>query len=289
VKRLLIVIFAVLVAVTASASTVVLTTGKRLEVARFATQGDLVVLFYSNGRVESYPLSLLDRAATDAANAVPTAVPRPTPTGPRSPFLGAIARTGGTAPTIKDEDVRHVDEEEGNGEAKKEEETKAPAAAEVVLSGYDRARLDDGSWEITANVTNKGGLAAKNVMVSVRALDADGKSVATGSGTLDGDLAAGAQGTVKIKIEPSGGFTQLGFDLGWQEIRPGPTPSPKTAGESTPTAAVPPAAAAPQYGMAPGSSPNAVPQNPNARPPLLSSPQVVPAPPPPKAGGGSAG
>lgn len=286
-KRLCIVVFAILIAAAASASTVVLKTGKKLDVARFETRGDLVVVFYADGRVESYPASLVDRGATDAANAVPTAVASPTPAGPRSPFLGALAKSGETGAVIKDEDVRHVEKEQEQGETQPEEK-KEPSAAEIVLTGYDRNQLDDGSWEITANVSNKGGLPAKNVSVAVRALDKDGKVVGNGSGTLEGELAAGAAGTVKVKLAPTGSFVQLSFDLGWQELHPEPTPVPKpasTAGGAQ--GATPATAPVPRYGVAPGSSPNSVPQNPNARPPLLTSPQVAPAPPPPKGGGGS--
>ena len=57
------------------AATVVLTGGKRLDVASYSVSGSYVTVQYANGRRESYPLSAVDLAATRAASGQVAAPP----------------------------------------------------------------------------------------------------------------------------------------------------------------------------------------------------------------------
>jgi hypothetical protein len=118
-------------------------------------------------------------------------------------------------------------------------------------------------------------------------LDNQGKSVASGSGTLAGKLEPGKQGTITAKVPFEGEPTQVAFDLTWQEILPPPKPVGTPAPAAAPSGAqAPPAqAAAPaQQGWSrpAGSSPNTLPSNLMAVPPpnVLGSPGQVPPPEP---------
>ncbi len=77
-------VFAVAAAV--DGATVVLRGGKQVSVASFEQKGNLVMLTYANGRVESYPLAAVDMEGTRAANQTVEADPPATPSGPAQSF-----------------------------------------------------------------------------------------------------------------------------------------------------------------------------------------------------------
>jgi hypothetical protein len=117
VKRLFMLVLALLVAGEAWAATVVLTGGKRIDVASYTVSGSYVTVQYANGRRESYPLSVVDLPATrDASGAKPSAAATPEPSGPHSPFLGARSSTGAGAVVVTDADVKHVEAPEAEEE-----------------------------------------------------------------------------------------------------------------------------------------------------------------------------
>ncbi len=285
-KRIPIVLAALAIAAAAGATTVVLKGGKRVDVASFEKKGNYVILHLANGRLESYPLDAVDFAATSSANPAANPAPVATPSGPHSPFFGARAKPGGAGVSVTDSDVKHIptasDEAEAKGE-KKADEGSGPA--QVVLVSQDRKRLDDGSWEVTATVENQGGTPATGVSANVRLLGPNGEPLASGPSNSLAKLGPKQQGTLSAKLKANADPAQVTFDLQWQTIREAPTPAPAAvaapAGKPPVNAAAP--AQPPVYGVPPGSSPNALPSNPTALPPLTQAPvppQVQRAAPP---------
>jgi hypothetical protein len=280
-------VMAIMVAGEAWAATVVLTGGKRLEVASFTVSGSYVTVAYANGRRESYPLSAVDLPATrEASGEKPAAAPATEPGGPHSPFLGARSSTGGGAIVVTDADVSHVETAEADSEGKTEEaEGAAPGSgSQVVLVSYEKKKVSDTEWEISATVANQGKNPVQGVGALMRVLDNQGKPVATGSGTLAGKLDPGKQGTITARVSVEGEPMQVAIDLNWQEILPAPKPvgSPAPAPAATPNPQAPPSQAAvpaqPGWSVPAGSSPNSLPSNLMAVPPpnTLGAPPQVP-------------
>ncbi len=283
-KRLFMLVLALMVAGEAWAATVVLTGGKRIDVASYTVSGSYVTVQYANGRRESYPLSAVDLPATrDASGAKPSAAPAPEPSGPHSPFLGARSSTGAGAVVVTDADVKHVEAPEA--EEEKKEEGEPEAGSQVVLVSYEKKKVSEGEWEILATVANQGKTAVQGVTALMRVLDDKGKPVATGSGSLSGKLDPGKQGTVAAHVSVQGEPVQVAVDLSWQDIRPVPKPAGNPA--QAPVAATPKAQAPASQAAAPvpqgssvasASSPNSLPANPMAvqAPNTVGSPAQVP-------------
>jgi hypothetical protein len=274
-------VLALMVAGEAWAATVVLTGGKHVDVASYTVTGSYVTVQYANGRRESYPLSAVDLPATrDASGEKPSGAAGSEPSGPHSPFLGARSAAGAGAVIVTDADVKHVEPPEA--EEEKKEEGEPEAGTQVVLVSYEKRKVSETQWEISAIVGNQGKTTVQGVSALMRVLDNQGKPVATGSGTLAGKLEPGKQGTITAPVSVQGEPMQVVIDLTWQEIRP----APKPVGSPAPAAAPPkpqvpaPQAAAPAaqgFSVASGSSPNTLPANVMAVPApntLGSPPQV---------------
>jgi hypothetical protein len=266
VRRVVTVIAALVLAAEASAATVVLTSGKRLDVASYTVSGNYVILQYASGRKESYPLSTVDLAATRQASGEKAPVPAaPQPSGPHSPFLGAKSTGGTSAVAINDSDVSHVTTPVP-GEEKKEAESAAP----VVLLGFDKKKVAEGQWDIIATVANQGANVVQGVTAQIRVLDSGGQTIASGSGSLSGGLAPGKQSTITARVAMEGEPVQVGVDLNWQEIRavekpvgtPQPTAPPKPTAESPKASPTP----LPSWSIPADASPNSMPSNPMALP-----------------------
>jgi hypothetical protein len=287
VKGLPIVVAALLMAAEAGAATVVLTGGKRLEVASYTINGSYVVVQYANGRRESYPTSVVDLQATKEASGEKPASAGPAAAGPHSPFLAARSAAGGGAVVVTDADVKHIEPPiEGEQQEEGKEEAGAPATgSQVTLVSYEKKQVGDGQWEIAATVINQGKTTVQGVSAVMRVLDDAGKPVATGSGSLAGRLEPGKQGVITARLPLQSEPFQVAIDLNWQEIRPAPTAaaSPAPGGAAAAGAASRPPATSPQAAASPppgwsvpsGSSPNSMPRNLMAAPP----PNVVGAPP----------
>lgn len=284
-KKLLLVVATVALALGADAATVVLKGGKRLDVAGFQRQGNYVVVKHLNGRVESYPVVAVDLDATKAANEAPapaTSAPAPVaaPVGPHSPFFGAQSHPGKPVVVVTDDDVQHVvppDEGDATGAAKPAQ--RGSPEGQVVLVDYSKLKAEDGTWEITATVINSGASPVTGVSADVRLLDAQGAMVGSGTGSMTGTLAPTQQGAVTTRVACPVEPIQIGFSFHWQTVTPQPTPT-VSAGASAPgspgakaPAAKPPALTQPAgYTVPPGSSPNAMPSDPMAIPSLTTPP-----------------
>ncbi len=280
-KKLLLVVATLAVALGADAATIVLKGGKRLDVAGFQRQGNYFVVKYANGRVESYPVAAVDLDATRAAGEAPAAPAPPrvaAPVGPHSPFYGAQSTPGKPAVVVTDDDVQHVvppDEAESGAEKPAQ---RGPAEGQVVLLDYSKQKVDDGTWEITATVINSGGAPVSGITADVRLLDANGATLGTGTGTMAGTLAPTQQGAVTTRVACPVEPVQISFSFHWQAVTPQPTPAAGegTAAPGAPAAKAPaPAVGAGQpagYTVPPGSSPTTMPSNPMAVPGNLTQP-----------------
>lgn len=268
-------------AVAAESATVVLRGGKRVEVDSFALKGNLVVLKYANGRVESYPLAAVDLEKTRAANPEPESSPAASAGGPHSPFFEARSVPGSTAVLVTDADVLHL--EEPAGTETKEAAVEGPEGAQISLVTYERKKVAEGEWEITATIVNQGNAPASGITGNVRLLGVDGKPLGTGSGTYAGQLAAKQQGTMTVKVSALGDVGQVGFEFQWVSVQPAkPSPTPD-AGLTTPPGAAPVGTRPVGYGVVPqGSAPSAVPGNPLGLAPInqVGTPPQVPQPTP---------
>jgi hypothetical protein len=281
VKRLLLIVVAVAVAFGAEAATVVLKGGKKLDVSSFKRQGNYLVVKLPDGRTESYPMAAVDLDATQAANETATGhAPAPTapPSGPHSPFFGAQSNPGKPVVVVTDNDVQHVTApDEAEPGAKPKAVQGATSEGEVVLVDYTRNKVDDGDWEVTATVVNKGGSPVTGVSGDVRLLDAKGASIGTGTATMAGTLAPGQQGSLTAKVACPVEPVQIGFSFRWTSVTPQPTPAPSPAAAAPAPAAKPPEAASrpPGYSVPPGSSPNTLASNPMAVPTNLTAPPTA--------------
>jgi hypothetical protein len=280
VRKLAILVAALLVATLAQGAAVVLKGGKRLAAASFQQQGNLLVVRYADGRIESYPLVAVDMEATRVANTAPAAAaPEVEPEGPHSPFFGAQASAGTARMVLTDEDVLHIrapEEGEGEGgEAKAEE-----PAGQVIITGYTKKRLEDGSCEIVATVLNRSKDPVSGVTVDMRLLNADGDQVGSGTGGFQGTLAAGEQGLITTRVPASGDPFQIDFVLRWQTVRPAAAAKPAAKAEAPPPATPPPT---PGFTVPAEAPPTTLPSNPTALPPGNEAPaglQTPPSPPP---------
>jgi hypothetical protein len=267
------------------AATVVLKGGRRVEVASYEQRGNLVMLRYADGRIESYPLAAVDLEGTRQANLVTApATPAATPAGPHSPFLAARSTPGAAAKTVTDADVQMLAPESAEGEA--EASPTPDVLAQVVLLGHQHRQRGDGQWDVVATVANQGGAPASGIVAAIRFLDAGGQVIGSGSATIAGPLAPQQQGTLNAVLAADGIPVQVAFDLQWQSIREVRAPTPAAQATVAPRPPVGSAAAAPPptvplYGRVDGSSPNSVPSNPNAIPRAgrVANPGQVPPPP----------
>ncbi len=267
------------------AATVVLKGGKELEVASYTQRGNYVLVRYADGRAESYPLAAVDLAATRAANQVPEAVPAPArPTGPHSPFAEAVAPAGEAAMRVSDEDVQHLAPKEEGEEGG--EEGGAAAGGQVVLLGYDKRLVGEDQWAISATISNTGSQPVQNIVANIKFLDEKGALVGSGTASFPGKLEAGQQGMISAAVSAPADARQISFEFQWQTITAAPQPSstaPPPGGATIPPTEAQPAEEPADWTVPPGSSPNAMPTNPLAVPPLTTAPIPPQAP---RGGGG---
>ena len=103
---------------------------------------------------------------------------------------------------VTDADVKHVEPPEA--EEEKKEDGEPEAGSQVVLVSYEKRKVAEGEWEISATVANQGKTPVQGVNALMRVLDDKGKPVATGSGSLSGKLDPGKQGTITARVSSRG-------------------------------------------------------------------------------------
>ncbi|MFI5166617.1 MAG: hypothetical protein ACHQQS_08365 [Thermoanaerobaculales bacterium] len=283
-KKIAIWLGALLAAADIMGATVVLQGGKRIEAASYSVSGSYLVVQYAGGRRVSYPLAAVDLKATKDANGQKAQAPAVAQeTGPHSPFLAARSTAKPGGPVVTDADVKHIETPTPGEAAAKEGAVEGGDDVQVVLVGYDKKKISDKEWEITARVANQGKVAASNVAATIRALDASGKALAIGSGSMAGRLEPGKEGAITARVSVDTEPVQIACQLSWQKIVPVPpaSPSPGKAAAAAPAAATPkPTAVQPAWSIPKGASPNTLVANPMAPVPPGVAPQVPPPPPP---------
>lgn len=262
-------------------------------------RGRQAVLTLADGRLVSIPATEIDkektaaaaRSAAEAAKAPPT----PTPTPVRSPTLADAAEATRAARkstvVLTDEDVARgwvePTSEEGTGEG----------AGRIVVGPLSGQKTETG-YSVEGSVQNVGTATVDGVAVTVEAVDAEGKAVASAFGQLAKDsLAPGETSSFVARIET----TQVaeGFRCAprWMsrpvpagEGEPGsepkPTPEPEAAAPPPPApAAAPertPPPRSPDYAAPPANAPVGAPEKPGGTylpPPSSNQPK------PPSGGG----
>lgn len=237
-RRWLVSLVTVSLAVSSWAAVVVLKGGKKLEVASYEQKGNYVLVTLPDGKRASYPLTAVDLQATAAANAQPVApTPPPKPEPPRSPFAQAVAKPGTPAALVTDADVQKVapvGEEAVPSEDKAAETTIGEES--VAVLGWSERQAGEGKWEITASLVNQGKVPVQNVVVAVRAT-AEGKTLGTASTTYPGVVQPGQQFVVPVTVSSPQPPQQVIFSVKWQQIAPAPAETPAAAPtpEGTPT------------------------------------------------------
>jgi hypothetical protein len=266
VRKLAILVAMLVVAAEAGAATVVLTGGKRLDVSSYTVGGSYVTVRLPNGRLESYPLSVVDLQATRDASGAKAAPAAETPSGPHSPFFDAKSSAGKGGVVVTDADVQHIEAapEGEKAEDEKPDDASQEPGSQVTLVSYTNKKVADGQWDITATVANQGKASVSGVTALMRVLDQQGKPVATGSGSLAGKLDPGKQANITARVALEGEPFQVAIDLRWQEIHPAPAATPRPVpGAANGQAGTPQAAvsAPPGWSVAAGAPPTAMPSN----------------------------
>jgi len=134
------------------AATVVLKDGRRLNAAAMEQRGSYLLIRYDSGRIESYPLAVVDLEATRSANAQPAPTPVPEPAGSRSPFHQAMSTAGESTASLSDADLprrQEADSWESPG-GDEPEEGERPAGARVEMVNYEFSQTEDReAWDVT--------------------------------------------------------------------------------------------------------------------------------------------
>lgn len=289
-KRVITGILIMLVASAALAVTVVLKDGRRIQAAAVEQRGNYFIVRYESGRVESYPMAAVDQEAMrKAAGETPATAPEPVPTEPKSPFARAVSAGGQSKASLSDEDLPGRIAEEvfaDEDEVSAEEEGERAPGARVELLGYDYVRVEDGVWDVTVNVVNRGVQGATGVAAVVRLLGDEGEAFGSGSGRMDAVLGSGEEGRIVARVQAEKEPSQVSVSLQWQVIEPEGeiTETRERQGRPTPETPLPTREQEPEARFLrrpPGSSPMTLPEDPMALPSPVLQPQPGQVPPPP--------
>lgn len=197
---------------------VVLKGGKKLEVVSYEKKGNYLLAVQANGRRVTYPLSAVDVEATDRANDVSReAFPPAKPQAPKSPFAAAVAKPGDSVTSITDADVQKVAPVAVVGEEEQAEKKPAQEGGVVVLGWFNR-EAEEGQQEVVVQLANQNRVPVQDVMVSVRAMGAEGKSLGTGSGSYPGSVQPGQEFTVPVRIPTPVAPEKVLFSVTWKQL-----------------------------------------------------------------------
>lgn len=258
-----------------AADQVVLRDGRVLETKKPPQiRGRQAVLTLPDGKLVSIPAAEIDtektaalaKKAAEAAQAAPA--PAPIPTRPAS--LADAAEAGRTARkatvVLTDQDVaRSYPEPEGDASAE--------AAGRIVVGPMSGQKTETG-YAVEGSVQNVGAATVEGVAVTVEAVDAEGRAIASAFGQLAKDtLAPGETSSFVARIEttqvaegfraaprwlsrpvPAGG----GEPGGEAEPKPAPEPTPPPRPAPEPTQ--PPRS--PDYAAPPANAPVGAPEKP---------------------------
>jgi|GEM_PF-955134 len=264
-------------ALAAANEVVVLKGGKTLELSKpYVLRGSQAVMTLKDGTVVSVAAADIDLPATRAARR-PAQAPE-VPAAALTPVEAARAQKGNAKARLKigDADVTHTLEgaepESGAGEG-----TEADAGGDAKLDVVDfDQRPTENAVAVKGTLRNSGKVPANNVALSIAAMDATGKVVASTTAAVSaGSLDAGSSATFTASLPMAAKAATLRFTPRWSSPAPAPRPATGAAAGS----ASAPAAAAPGSAPAAPAKPATPPPAPVKKEPAYR-PQPDYAPPP---------
>ncbi len=197
-----------------SATTIVLRSGGRVEVASASLRGDQVVVSLGDGRLMAYPASEVDLEASGlraAGTPVPAGAATPPPELARpGGRLGTAGAAGGEPRNvISDRDVAHVEDVRPEAAPLPEGDVNLSGAAEIVPTGAvsvttARFALRNTILQVTGVVANRGRAIASGVTVTAEAIGAEGADAGHGSTEITDPIAEGLSVRFTVEFEVSG-------------------------------------------------------------------------------------
>jgi hypothetical protein len=260
-------------AILSASEIVVLKGGKTLELSKpYVTRGPQALMTLKDGTLISVATADIDTAATRAARrARPASVQA---TGPLSPAEAAKAQKAHAKARVKigDDDVGHVlDTGETQPAAADEAAAESEQAGKLEVVDFDQRPSGD-TLNVKGTLRNSGKSVAENIALSVSAIDAAGKAVATANAVVAaGSLEAGSTASFTAALPTAAKASTLRFTPRWS----GAPSVAKPEGAAAPGAARPGAVAT----LPPPAKPAPVPPPP-PEPKSTYKPQPDYAPPP---------
>lgn len=271
------------------ADKVVLKDGRTLDTKKPPViRGRQAILVLPDGRLVSMPATDIDAEKTAAlakkAAEAPKVVATPAPL--RAPTLVDAARATQTAKkanvVLTDQDVARGYLEVASGSAEKGE-------GEVVMGPVTSKKGPTG-WTIEGSVMNTGKAPVLGVSVTIEALGAKGKSIATSFGQLAKDsLEPGEKATFRAQVDTDQQVERFTYVPRWKVLAPAPKEGEKAAeGAAKPESGKPGGAEGEGQEIPPTPVPTPPPApTPPPIPPGMAAPQAnVPVGAPAQPGGG---
>ncbi len=255
------------------ADQVVLKDGRMLDTKKPpVVKGRQAVLTLADGKLVSIPAAEIDTEKTAAAakkTAEAKAAPQPTPVPPRAPTLVDAAQASRSAKkatvVLTDQDVAGGLLEVSSGSPEKGE-------GEVTIGPVTKKK-DDSGWTIEGSVMNSGKAPVVGVSVTIEAVGAEGKRLATTFGQLAKDsLDPGETASFRASVASGEKVERFTYVPRWKIVAPARKsgePGSEAAGEGeTRDRETPPAGESPE-------------DQPKAKPTPTPAPEPTPAPYPP--------
>jgi len=204
-------------AVLSASEIVVLKGGKTLELSKpYVIRGSQALMTLKDGTLISVAAADIDSAATKAAR---RARPAPAqPIGPLSPAEAAKAQKAHTKARVKigDDDVGHVlDTGETQPSAADEAAAESEQGARLEVVDFDQRPSGD-TLNVKGTLRNSGKAVAENIALSVSAIDAAGKAVATANAIVAaGSLESGSTASFTAALPTAVKASTLRFTPRW--------------------------------------------------------------------------
>lgn len=203
------------------ADQVVLKDGRTLETKKPpVVKGRQAVLTLADGKLVSIPAAEIDAEKTAAAAkkaAEAKAAPQPTPTPPRAPTLVDAAQAGRNA---KKATVVLTDQDVAGGLVEVSSGSPAKGEGEVTI-GPVTTKKDAAGWTIEGSVMNSGKAPVVGVSVTIEAVGAEGKRLATTFGQLAKDtLDPGETASFRATVAGAEKVERFAYVPRWKIVAP---------------------------------------------------------------------
>ena len=205
-------------AILSASEIVVLKGGKTLELSKpYVIRGSQALMTLKDGTLISVATADIDKAATTAARRARPAASAPA-TGPLSPAEAAKAQKAHPKARVKigDADVGHVlDNGEAVPAAAEEAAAESEQAGKLEVVDFDQRPSGD-TLNVKGTLRNSGKAVAENIALSVSAIDAAGKAVATANAVVAaGSLEPGSTASFTAALPTAVKASTLRFTPRW--------------------------------------------------------------------------